>query len=137
MVMLLAGCSSKKIPISNFKKSIIEVNKKIELLNRRLSSQQVFSNECRVEKSYLLAIQEENASVLDKVFKLHNLLTATHFPPNNKKEIEKSLDVALSELFTLRSESKRRLKEEEYLCNMNIKPIPKIKTCTNCLAVFR
>ena len=137
MVMLLAGCSSKKIPISNFKKSIIEVNKKIELLNRRLSSQQVFSNECRVEKSYLLAIQEENASVLDKVFKLNNLLSATHFSPKNKREIEKSLDAALSELFTLRSESKRRLKEEEYLCNMNIKPIPKIKTCTNCLAVFR
>jgi len=115
----------------------MEVNKKIELLNKKLSSQQVFSNECRVEKSYLLAIQKENASVLDKVFKLNNLLSDAHFVPKNKREIENSLDIALGELFKLRSESKRKIKEEEYLCNMNIKPIPKIKTCTNCLAVFR
>ena len=136
LLTLFLGCSSKKIDVNSFKSDIIEVNKKIEFLNEKLSSPKIVSKECIFEKENLLAIQKENTSVLDNVFKLNNLLSYTKFSFENKKEIENSLDNALIELFTLRSESKNRLLAEEYLCNLEIKPIPKIEPCTDCRAVF-
>ena len=159
--LLFLGCSSKKVTVDTFKLNIIEVNKKVNFVNKKLMPKRVLANalfsntflsapkECKLQRDNLLKLQKENYSTIDKVLKLNNLLVDANFSSKNKKEIEESLDNAQRVLFTLRQESKNRLlkleenlkslkatKNQEYLCSLELKPIPKPEACTNCRAVF-
>lgn len=143
--LLFFGCSSKKVTLNTFKLNIIEVNKEVNFLTKKLMPKKLLSKECELQKENLLKLQKENYSVIDKVLRLNNLLADTNFSHQNKKEIENSLDNALRVLFTLRQKSKDRLlklknlkigKNKEYLCSLELKPIPKTEVCTDCRAVF-
>ena len=145
LLLLSLGCSSKKVTLDTFKTDLIEVNKKVENLNNKLMSKDRVPIECRLQKKTLLKIQKENSSVIDKVFEMSNLLNDSDLSSQHKKEIEYSLDNALETLFLLRKESKEKLhafkslnldRNREYLCSLALKPIPKVKACPDCVAVF-
>ena len=144
MLFISFGCSSKKIAIDTFKLDVQEVNNQVKILDKRLTSKA-----CGLKKDSLLKLQKKNYSVIDKVLKLHNLLSYTKYSFKNKKEIEESLDNALKNLFLMRQNSKKRLlalasseidenfkENEEFLCSLEVKPISKIEACTDCVAVF-
>ena len=144
-VVLFSGCSSNKVAFGTFKQDIVEVNKKVNFLHKKLMPKKLISKECKLQKKNLLKLQKENLSTIDKVFRLNNLLSYTEFSRKNKKEIENSLDNALQNLFSIRQESKKRLlilkslkidDNRKYLCSLEIEPIQKTEACIDCRAVF-
>jgi len=140
LLSLFTGCSSKKISLKSFKSEIIEVNKRVNLLNKKLSPKNLSLKRCSLQKKNLLKIQKKNRDFLDKVFELENLLSYAEISPKSRKEMEKILDNTLKTIFVLRKKSRKRLlsidKNKSYLCSLELKAIPKTKTCLNCIAVL-
>jgi len=142
----VSGCSLKKPSLSSLESDIIKINKRVKLLNKKLIAKKSKFLECHLQKNKLLKLQEENNSEIDKVLKLNNILVYTAVSPENKKEMMRSLDNALKNLFILRKESKLQLlkistlsiknKKGNKLCGLELKPIPEVKPCINCKAIF-
>jgi hypothetical protein len=152
--LLVSGCTPKQVTLNNFKLKIVKINREIEFLNKKLIPIKPLSKKCRLKKKNLLKLEEANHLLIDKVLRLNNTLSYSKFSYKNKKVIEKSLDKILGILFNLRKVSKNRLLalensekkqikkfqfnqyNEEYLCNLELKPIQKKETCLDCIAVF-
>lgn len=147
MLFFMSGCSSKKVVLDDFRADIVDVNKRVDSLNRELVLEI-----CSVEKENLLKVQEENHATIDKVLYLDNLLSYSDFSYKDKKEIEESLNKVLEHLFILRQRSRDRLveldsskidrssvfpkKKSGFLCNIERKPISEKEDCVNCRAVL-
>jgi len=146
LLLFVSGCSFKKPSLSALETDIIKINKRVKLLNKKLILKNSKFLECSLQKDKLLKLQEENNSEIDKVLKLNNILAYTAVSPENKKEMMHSLDNALKNLFILRKESKKQLlkistlsiknQKRNKLCGLELKPIPEVKPCINCRAVF-
>ncbi len=145
LLLLSFGCSSKKVTLDSLTTDMVEVNRKVEILNKKLMSKEKAPIECKLQKKNILQLQKENSSVIDKVFEMSNLLSDADLSSKHKKEIEYSLDNALKSLFILRKESRDKLlalkalnigRDKEYLCSLEIKPVPKVEACPDCVAVF-
>ena len=146
LLLFSSACSLKKPSLSTLETDIIKINKRVKLLNKKLIPKNSTFLECSLQKNKLLKLQEENNSEIDKVLKLNNILAYTAISPKNRKEMMLSLDNALKNLFILREESKKQLlkistlsiknKKGNKLCGLELRPIPKIKPCISCKAVF-